>query len=187
LQPRGCCGWKDTSRSIHEGRLDQRLSCRRARLRRIGDGNGGRGRNGPIAAKFAHYRMMRFLRNGRSAQATIRTFWNWFKSRRTRAHWRIAPCQNQYRGRRGLVARRNLVSDGKNPRGSGAHGNPFPSRDQRDHVAPDGSGPLLSLVRAALWPFRSAPRLIRLLCCAAFQSRLQLRSRAIGRVAIGLG
>ena len=38
-----------------------------------------------------------------------------------------------------------------------------------------------------LWLFRSAPRLIRLLCCAAFQSRLHLRSRESGRLAIGLG
>ena len=91
------------------------------------------------------------------------------------------------RGRCGPVAGRNFARDGKNPRGPGAHGNPSPSRYQRDHVAPDRSEPLLSLVRPVLWLFRSAPRLIRLLCCAAFQSRLHLRSRETGGLAIGLG
>jgi hypothetical protein len=85
------------------------------------------------------------------------------------------------RGRRGLAAGRNLARGSKKTEGPGAHGNPSPSRYQRDHVASDPSGPLLSLVRPVLWIFRSAPRLIRLLRCAAFQSRLHLPSRETGR------
>jgi hypothetical protein len=90
------------------------------------------------------------------------------------------------RGRCGLIVGRNFARDGKSP-GPGTHGNPSPFRHQGDHIASDCSGPLLSLVQPVLWLFRSAPRRIRLLCCAAFQSRLHLRSRETGRLAIVVG
>ena len=60
----------------------------------------------------------------------------------------------------------------------------FPFRHQRDHVAPDRGGPVLSLVRLVLWLFRSVPWPVRLLCYAALQSRLQLRLRETGRLTI---
>ena len=46
------------------------------------------------------------------------------------------------RGGCGLVAGRNFARNGKNPGGGRCA-----SRHQQDHVAPDFSGPLLSLVR----------------------------------------
>ena len=83
------------------------------------------------------------------------------------------------RGGCGLVAGWNFARNGKNPGGCRCA-----SRHQQDHVAPDFSGPLLSLVRPVLWLFRSIPGLVRLLCCAAVQSGLQLRPRETGRLAI---
>ena len=74
------------------------------------------------------------------------------------------------RGGCGLVADRNFPRDGKNPRGGRWPWQFSPPRHQRDQVAPDRTGSLLSPVRPVLWLFGSIPGLIRLLFCATLHS-----------------